>query len=60
MRHTIETAPNVVILEASHAWRGSATCWIAQTLVTVALIGICLHPEVVACVAQYVSSAGDI
>ena len=55
MRHTIETAPNVVILEASHAWRGFAICRIAQTLVTVALIGICLHPEVVAYVARYVS-----
>ena len=55
MRHTIETAPNVVILEASHAWRGFAICWIAQTLVTVALIGICLHPEVIAYVARYVS-----
>jgi hypothetical protein len=55
VRHTIETAPNVVILEASHAWRGFAICWIAQTLVTVALIGICLHPEVIAYVARYVS-----
>ena len=55
MRHTIETAPNVVILEASHAWRGFAISWIAQTLVTVALIGICLHPEVIAYVARYVS-----
>jgi BA14K-like protein len=55
MRHTIETAPNVVILEASRARRGFAICWIAQTLVTVALIGICLHPEVIAYVARYVS-----
>ena len=55
MRHTIETAPNVVILEASHAWRGFAICWIAQTLVTAALIGMYLHPEVVAYVARYVS-----
>src|SRR6266581_4501072 len=31
MRHTIETAPNVVILEASHARRGFAISWIAQT-----------------------------
>ncbi len=31
---TIETAPNVVILEASHARRGFAISWIAQTLVT--------------------------
>jgi hypothetical protein len=54
MRHTIETAPNVVILRASHARRGFAICWIAQTLVTVALIGICLHEEVVAYVARYV------
>ena len=54
MRHTIETAPNVVILEASHAWRGFAICWIAQTLVTVALIGM-FYPEVIAYVARYVS-----
>jgi hypothetical protein len=52
---TIETAPNVVILEASHARRGFAICWIAQTLVTAALIGICLHAEVVAYVARYAS-----
>jgi hypothetical protein len=50
---TIETAPNVVILEASHARRGFAISWIAQTLVTAALIGICLHAEVVAYVARY-------
>src|SRR6266576_1841645 len=55
MRHTIETAPNVVVLEASHARRRFAICWIAQTLVTAALIGICLHAEVVAYVAQYAS-----
>src|ERR1700737_2088829 len=55
MRHTIETAPNVVILEASHARRGFAISWIAQTLVTAALIGICLHAEVVAYVARYAS-----
>ena len=55
MRHTIETSPNVVILKASHARRGCAVCWIAQTLVTAALIGICLQPEVVAYVARYVS-----
>ena len=53
MRHTIETARNVVILEASHARRGFAISWIAQTLVTAALIGICLHAEVVAYVARY-------
>jgi methyl-accepting chemotaxis protein len=53
MRHTIETAPNVVILEASHARRGFAISWIAQTLVTAALIGICLHAE--AFVARYAS-----
>ena len=50
---TIEAAPNVVILEASHARRGFAISWIAQTLVTAALIGICLHAEVVAYVARY-------
>src|SRR6266576_3162324 len=55
MRHTIETAPNVVILEASHARRGFAISWLAQTLVTAALIGICLHAEVVAYVARYAS-----
>ena len=48
---TIEAAPNVVILEASHARRGFAISWIAQTLVTAALIGICLH----AYVARYAS-----
>jgi hypothetical protein len=47
MRHTIETAPNVVILEASQARRRFAISWIAQTLVTAALIGICLQAEVV-------------
>jgi len=52
---TIETAPNVVILEASHARRGFAISWIAQTFVTAALIGICLHAEVVAYVARYAS-----
>src|SRR5260221_2376105 len=52
---TIETAPNVVILEASHVRRGFAISWIAQTLVTAALIGICLHAEVVAYVARYAS-----
>lgn len=51
MRHTIETAPNVVILEASHTRRGFAISWIAQTLVTAALIGFCLN--VVAYVARY-------
>ena len=55
MRHTIETAPNVVILEASHARRGFAISWIAQPLVTAALIGICLHAEVVGYVARYAS-----
>jgi len=52
---TIETAPNVVILEAAHVRRGFAISWIAQTLVTAALIGICLHAEVVAYVARYAS-----
>src|SRR5260370_30822072 len=52
---TVETAPNVVILEASHARRRFAISWIAQTLVTAALIGICLHAEVVAYVARYAS-----
>jgi methyl-accepting chemotaxis protein len=55
MRHTIETAPNVVILEASHARRGFAISWIAQTLVTAALIGVYFHGEVVAYVARYAS-----
>src|SRR6266704_69684 len=55
MRHTSETAPNVVILEAAHARRGFAISWITQTLVTAALIGICLHAEVVAYVARYAS-----
>jgi hypothetical protein len=55
MRNTIETAPNVVILEASHTRRGFAISWIAQTLVTAALIGICLHAEGVAYVARYAS-----
>ena len=55
MRHTIETAPNVIILEASRARRGFAISWIAQTLVAAALIGICLHAEVVAYVARYAS-----
>ncbi len=52
---TIETAPNVVILEASHARRRFAISWFAQTLVSAALIGICLHAEVVAYVARYAS-----
>jgi len=51
----IETAPSVILLEASHARRGFAISWIAQTLVTAALIGICLHAEVVAYVARYAS-----
>ena len=38
MRHAIDTAPNVVILEASRARRGFS--WIAKTLVTAALITI--------------------
>jgi hypothetical protein len=46
MRQTIETAPKVVIIEASHARRGLVNSWIAQTLVTAALVGICLHAEV--------------
>jgi methyl-accepting chemotaxis protein len=52
---TIETAPDVVILEASHARRGFAISWIAQTLVTAALIGICLNAGVVVYVARYAS-----
>ena len=55
MRHTIETAPNVVILDASHARRGFAVSWIAQTLVAAALIGVYFHAEVVAYVARYAS-----
>ena len=55
MRHTIETAPNVVILEASHARRGFAISWIAQTLVAAALIGVYFHGEVVAYVTRYAS-----
>ena len=55
MRHTIEAAPNVVILEASHARRGFAISWIAQTLVAAALIGVYFHAEVVAYVARYAS-----
>jgi hypothetical protein len=53
MRHTIKTAPNVVILEASHARRGFAISWIARTLVAAALIGFCLNADVVAYVARY-------
>ena len=53
MRHTIKTAPNVVILEASHARRGFAISWIARTLVAAALIGFCLNTDVVAYVARY-------
>lgn len=52
MRHTIETAPNV-ILETSPARPGFAISWIARTLVTAALFRICLHAEVVAYVARY-------
>jgi len=55
MRRTIETAPNVVILEAPHARRGFAVSWIAQTLVAAALIGVYFHAEVVAYVARYAS-----
>ena len=55
MRHTIETAPNVVILEASHARRGFAVSWIAQTLVAAALIGVYFHAEVVTYVTRYAS-----
>ncbi|KGT72970.1 hypothetical protein MA20_47235 [Bradyrhizobium japonicum] len=53
MRHTIKTAPNVVILEASHTRRGFAISWIARTLVAAALIGFCLNADVVAYVARY-------
>ena len=55
MRHTIETTPNVVILEASHARRGFAISWIVQTLIAAALIGVYFHAEVVAYVARYAS-----
>ena len=55
MRHTIETAPNVVILEASHARRGFAVSWVAQTLVAATLIGVYFDAEVVAYVARYAS-----
>ena len=55
MRHTIETAPNVGILEASHARRGFAISWIVQTLVAAALIGVYFCAEVVAYVARYAS-----
>ena len=55
MRHTIKTAPNVVILEASHARRGFAISWIAQTLVAALLIGAYFHAEVVTYVARYAS-----
>ena len=55
MRHTIETAPNVVILEASHARRVFAVSRIAQTLVAAALIGVYFHAEVVTYMARYVS-----
>jgi methyl-accepting chemotaxis protein len=58
MRHAIDTAPNVVVLEASHAQRRFAISWIAKTLVAAALIGICLHAEVVAYVARYASQQG--
>ncbi|WFU75144.1 BA14K family protein [Bradyrhizobium sp. CB2312] len=53
MRHTIETAPNVVILDASRARRGFAISWIPSTLVTATLIGFCLNAEVVAYLARY-------
>src|SRR3979490_3184169 len=52
---TIETARNVVILEASHPRRGFAISWMPQTLVAGALIGICFQAEVVAYVARYAS-----
>lgn len=56
MRHTTETAPNVVILETSHARRGFGVSRIAQTLVVAALIGVYFHAEdVVASVARYAS-----
>jgi len=43
MRPAIDTAPNVVNPKASRARRGFAISWVAKTLVTAALIGICLH-----------------
>jgi BA14K-like protein len=55
MRHPIETAPKAVIIDGSHARRGFVICWIAPTLLTAALVGICLHAEVVTYVARYVS-----
>lgn len=58
MRPAIDTAPNVVNPEASRARRGFAISWVAKTLVTAALIGICLHAEVVAYVARYASQQG--
>jgi ribosome-associated translation inhibitor RaiA len=48
MRHTIETAPNVVIIEASRTRRGFANSWIAAIPVTAALVGFYFHAEVVA------------
>ena len=47
MHHMIEMAPNIVIPQASRA-RGFAISWIAQILVTAALIGICVHADVMA------------
>jgi hypothetical protein len=55
MRHPIETAPKAVIIDGSHARRGFVICWIAPTLLTAALVGICLHAEVVTYVARHVS-----
>ena len=43
MRPAIDTAPNVVNPKASRARRGLAISWVTKTLVTAALIGICLH-----------------
>ena len=42
-----QTAPTEV-RRPSHARRGFAISWIAATLVTAALVGICFHAEVVA------------
>jgi hypothetical protein len=55
MRHPIETAPKAVIIDGSHARRGFVICWIAPTLLTAALVGICLHAEAVTYVARHVS-----
>lgn len=52
MRHMIETAPNIVIPQASPAPRGFAFSWNALIFVT-ALIGICVHAELAVYLARY-------